>query len=756
MSNIVYEYIPFTVQDYKGSTTSLSSYNLSLTPLTFIPQIPTSISSGIRVVWNFGDGSTSTEISPSYSYQIPGKYTVTLYVYNAFGQAVYSTNPVTVVIKDFIEDTFIVATSATSLTATNGVLTAPLTITQTIPARTAGYKTVIIEKKAINNTVGFLPRSHSADDNLDIISTFVLSSYIPTADDVRLASTIQYEVSGSNTQTYFRLSRNKFNHLEAYNTLIKKTFIPTLSGFELTPVEDVQIPLNAVYAKLSSGTVVSTTVSAIDTVLAGFSGSDVFYYRDDFPCDKYTLTFKRKPVEFANTLGVTLSGSISQNLDIAGLSITSNGIDGDGGASTSFTIDTNKFAGVKIHFVVKIKDSQFNTIKNFPPLNFPTGDSNQIDIVLLGNGISLSSYTINSLQNTLSSLSGGGYFRGYVEYTDPVTSVLSSVTLSARATSLINNQGTFGPSAITTELFELLLAEDSLVLTTETGSLGEYDIEVTSNTFNIYPKSYYIPYKQGEEFDGEAMFKSLAFQETLIDKNVLFEDFFGTIFGDLSASPESLGKKIYERIRNFVDNNTNIDTAEISKLISLGDMMDHKSTVFDRNLSTFPNLIQRIVSLISINKHKLFGETNKFVENFNMFGRTTKDEYGKNLGDEIDPLTYTVTPSANLVAYEKFSKKFKLLNSYQPLCATPYKLSAYSSDWGWPLTLPTSFTANDLSVYYTFYEHNPTPEGNIIGSVLNFDLTNIPQSAPLSSLVDSGGIYENIILDTLYQSLSLN
>ena len=753
MSNIVSEYIPFTVIDYTGSTTTLSSYNLSITPLVFTPQIATSISSGRKLVWDFGDNTTSNDFSPSHWYSNPGVYTVSLYVYDSFGQAKYSTNPVNVTIKDYIQDTFTATTSATILSAVNGALTDPIVITQTIPARTAGYKTVIIEEKVINNTAGFFPKSYNPDDKLTTISTSVLSSYIPTGDEVRLASTILYEVSGANTLTYYKLKKDKYNHLEAYNTLIKKTFTPTLSGFEFTPIEAIQIPLNAVYAKLSSGTIVTTPVSSIDTLLVGYSGSDTCYYRDDFPCNRYNLTFKRKPVGVNNTLGITLSGIISQNLDIDSLSITSNGIDGDGGVSTSFAIDKNKFENSKIHFVVKIKDSQQNTIKNFPPLNYQAGSTNEIQVSLIGN-IPLSSYTIYSLQNTLSSLSGGGYFRGYVEYSDTLTDVITGVSLSARATSLVNNQGTPSPSAITTELFELLLTEDDLVLVTDFG-LAEYDIENASNTFNIYPKNYYVPYKNGEEFDGEAMFKSLAFQESLIDKNVLFEDFFGTIFGDETSSPQSLGKKIYERIYNFVDNNVNIDTAEILKLISLGDIMDYKSTVFDKNLSTFPNLITRIVSLLSINKYKLFGETNKFTENFNTFGITTKDTYGKNLGDEIDPLTYVVTPSANIVAYEKFSKKYKLLNSYQPLCASPYKLSAYSTNWGWPLLLPTTFIPADLSVYYTFYEHNPVYEGNIVGSTLNFDLTNISQSTPLSALIESGGIYENIILDTLYQSLSL-
>ena len=147
MSNIVSEYIPFTVTDYTGSTTTLSSYNLSITPLVFTPQIATSISSGRKLVWDFGDNTTSNDFSPSHWYSNPGVYTVSLYVYDSFGQARYSTNPVNVSIKDYIQDTFTATTSATILTAVNGALTDPIVITQTIPARTAGYKTVIIEDK---------------------------------------------------------------------------------------------------------------------------------------------------------------------------------------------------------------------------------------------------------------------------------------------------------------------------------------------------------------------------------------------------------------------------------------------------------------------------------------------------------------------------------------------------------------------------------------------------------------------------------
>ena len=49
----------------------------------------TDISTGSPVIrfWSFGDGSTSTQVSPSHTYIAPGTYTVSLTVYNSAGQS---------------------------------------------------------------------------------------------------------------------------------------------------------------------------------------------------------------------------------------------------------------------------------------------------------------------------------------------------------------------------------------------------------------------------------------------------------------------------------------------------------------------------------------------------------------------------------------------------------------------------------------------------------------------------------------------
>lgn len=761
MSNIANDIAAqIIVADYKNDTTTLSSYNLPITPFYFSSIISNNIGAGTRVVWYFGDGGTSTDNSPVYYYKKPGSYNVNLYVYDSQNQARLAAQSVTVTVEDLIEDNYNIVTN--SITVDNGVLTDPITISQSIPVRLVIDPSLTSSTTVLSTTtikpLGFLPTSLEKTASITkeiVIDTPVIT---PTTQQIQDASVIQYRVSGSNTTNYFYLDKNKYNHLEAYNALIKKEYIPVLSGYEYVPVSKINIPLSAIYAKIENSTITTSLTSDSSTILVGYSGSDVYYYRDDFPTNSYNIIFSKPTKDFSNPLSIIINGSITENLVPGSISITSNGIDGDGGVATSFDIDKNKFDSGRIHFVAKIKDTQGNNIKNIGKLTL-NDPASGIFISLSSYSGSSVSYTLCSLQYTLSDFQGGGFFRGYFEVPNTSTIPLTSLYITANVYNLSNLNGEFliGDNNLITESSVDLFTESSIEILIENPNL----LSGGSTYFDVYPLDYYTLYKKGEEFDGEAMYKSLRFQETLLDKEVFFGEFLGSIFGDETADVQALGKKIYERISNFVDNTTNIDTAEIIRLLSQGDFIDYKSSVFDNNLTNFPNKIQRIVSLLSINKNKLFGEKNKFAENFNTFNITTKDTYGKNLGNVIDTNTYTVSSTVNIVAYEKFSKSYKLLNTYQPLCAsTPpssvfYKLSDYNSTWGWPLLLPQGSTASDLTVYYNFYEFNNVFEDTITGGVLNFDLTTVDYNTSREDLIKSEGIYENIILDTLYQSLSL-
>lgn len=738
MSNIdTIGYYDFVVQDYTGSTTSLSSYNLDITPVQFIPVNSSTVDTSTRFVWSTGDGTFLDEYSPIYTYKKPGEYTASLTVYKSDLGAARSSVSKKIVIKDYLEDNFLI--ECTSLNLTAGCLSNPLSVSQTLPIRLFRREEQTQQSQS-RKSVGFLPKSYQSSKTTVLIdepkqTTILLD---PTPDELIRVSTIQYTISGSNSVNYFYLPDNLYNHLEIYNSLLARTYVDTISTYDLTQISNIQLPLTAVYVQLSSGQIVKSYEYSTTKELVGYQGYGTVFFRDDMPTVLFNLSFTRNSDNTSNPLNVTLSGSVVNNTP-SKIVITSNGITGDGYPNSIFNIDRNKFANTNIHFVAVLTDSNGNKVKNTSKILYP----DSIPFKLIGNNVQSASYSISSLQSTLSSLSAGGYFRGYLTYFGTLSSPLTSVYLSASYLDTLN-----------TELGEVITTEDLLALTVESG------LSAASSTFNIYPLNYYKLVKNNEDFDSEQMFESLIFQETLMDKPMFFKEFLGTIFGNENVDVDALGNKIYERISNFIDNNTNIDTAEILNIVSFADLMQNNANIFDKNLFNFPSKVQRIISLIAVNRDKLFGIKNTFAENFNDFGTTTKDTYGKNLGNAIDTTSYTVTAGTDIVAYEKFSKIYKLLNTYQPLCAATsttlqYKLSDYSNNWGWPLVLPQDISLQSINRYYDFYEFNPQPADNIVGGVLDFNYTTIPFDTPNTQLVEQAGIYENIILDTLYQSLSL-
>lgn len=739
MSNVAYDFSTFTITDYKGDSYALSSYNLPITPLTFTPQIPVHIRTDSRVVWDLGDGTITSELVPTHSYKAPGEYKVSLFVLNGYSQALLASDSKSVYIKDYVEDTFSIAMSNTkSLTAVNGQLTQPFTITQTIPVSVIKKynqpEAATITSFTRTPDLGFLPASERPLIATDEIITYTQSEYRPLSTyDTTHVGTLRYIVSGSKTPTLFNIKPDIYNHLKPYNSILKKDYIPALSAYELINISEINISLSAVYVNLNNNTLTHSYIPTSTSVIAGYSGRDTFYYRDDLPTSYYNIFFFKPTESYTIPLGITLSGYINENLNPHWLSITSNGIDGDSELVNTFDISNNKFADTKIHFVVKVKDEDNNTVKNFD--NELLNDN--LIITLSGTqSLSPSDYTVSSLYSFVSSVSAGGIYRGYITYNKSITEPLSGIVIKAQWQVPVNLNNT-----------------------------GFTQLTGKSNTFTIFPSDYYTLYKKGEDFDAELMFKGLRFQETLLDKDVFFTDFLGTIFGNVSSNPDTLGKKVYEKIQNFNDNIVNINTSDISRFLSLGDMINFKSTVFDKNLINFPNKIQRIVALLSINRDKLFGFQNKFIENFNSYGHLTKDIFGKNLGNSLNINTSIIAPSANIVCYEKFSKKYKILNTYQPLCGEVpptyisstknYNISSYNSTWGWPLVLPNSFNIQEINNYYTFFELDPQVAGNIIGGVLDLNLTNINYNTSTADLVKDEGIYENIITNTLIDALRL-
>jgi hypothetical protein len=691
MSN--YQQFDFKIVDYKNEQV-LSAYALKETPLKFIPNVNNFVY--IRVLWDFGDGTYSTSLTANKYYDKPGKYDTNLTIFDCYSNAIISNTIKTVDIKDYLVNTFRIdfedASYYDNITWKNGKISGPLIASATYP-----------------------------------------SNVTP--------STIFYRISGSGSEYYFQDTPDKFRHLRNTYSFFEKIYNQTKKQYEYIEIDKIEIDTVPVYAKISNNSITLTNSTDVSAFYVGLSGNKQVYFKDD-SVNKLQIDLffdKRNNNIWDNNLKVSLSANIIQNNEVDNFSVTSNGMDGEFYAEDSFNIDSQKFSNVDIPFVIKVKDSEHFTVKNFKPLSA----SNLVYTVLSSNEVISSQYYTISAKDSFN-----GAVRNTIRFTSPTKMNDVKITVSGSVSSV---QGSV------------------------------YSLNGETSVFDVYPQNFLTIEKKNESYDATEMFKDLRFQEFLLDDSMLFDEFIGSIFGTLTSSYDTLGKKIYEKITNFVQNIQDVDRNEIFPLISQMKMLNASNNVFEDNSFTYPEKIKRILDLFSISNNKLLGINNKFKENFDLRGYSSKSVYGINLGDEINTNTYVVSAGIPIVALEKFSNKYSLLNTEQPVeytTNTVYALSSYNQNWGWPLVLPDTFQFGDIEKYYLFFEYVDTFDNTLYDNTIIKDNTlydmlsteNIIRDNDNDPILDENGDYilseyvtpsykdftMGIVLrDTLYQSLSL-
>lgn len=636
MSN--YEDIKFDVIDWKNENV-LSSYALKQTPLSFIPSLSTI--DNVKVIWEYGDGTASTSTIGSKYYTIPGKYLVTMTVFDCYSNALVSSDYKIIHIVDYVKHTFKVDFDESSY-----------------------YDNIVWKNGKINGPIK-------------------ITTYYPLSADV---ADIFYRVYDSSSEYYFNDTLYKFQHLKKTYSFFEKISNKKLDIEQFSEIDRISTNNTSLYAKISNNQIVNASSNDDGSFYVGVSGEKTVYFKDDSINDITIDLFfdKSQNSKCLNNLGISLSAKIIDNDEIDRLSITSNGMDGEYTTISSFNIDSRKFSKTDIPFVIKIKDEENYSVKNFPSLT--VGDFN-ISILSSGEVVNSSYYTISGVD------SFPGSFRGKIRFVNETP--IYNIQLSANITT-INDQ------------------------------FSSYTLYGATDKFDVFPKNFISIVKKNEDFDAQETFKDLRFQEFLLDKEVLFDDFMGSIFGNLSSSYDTLGKKIYEKISNFVENIQDVDRNEVFSLISQMKMMGTKNDVFNSNLFKYPEKIKRLMDLGSISKNKLLGFSNKFKENFDLRGYASKETYGKNLGNEINTETYIVSAGTPIVALEKFSNSYTLLNTYQPVDYTTsnyYPLSSYNLNWGWPLVLPDTFQFSDIEKYYLFFEYVDGYDGTLTDYSIEYNST---------------------------------
>lgn len=684
--------IEFDVLDWKNENV-LSSYALEQTPLRFIPDLDDF--SYVRVLWDFGDGTISSSLTAQKYWENPGKYVVNFTLYDCYSNAVISTEYKIIHIVDYLTHTF---------------------------------------------TVDFDDPSYY--DNISwklgkISDPITIRAYYPPTIPI---TSLFYRISGSNSDYYFD-DVDKFRHLDKTYAFHDKIYNNYLSSFQYQEIDRITTENTSVYAKISGLNLINATESDNNSFFVGVSGTKDIHFKDDSINRINIDLFFDRSVEYLNNRNntkISLSALIVDNDEVEDLSITSNGLDGEFYEIDSFNIDGRKFSYVDIPFVVKIKDSENFSVKNFPLLS-----ASDVNVLVLSSGDVMDS-SYYELEDV------GAYYgsaRGKVKFN--TDDVVHYVQLSA-----------------------------SLTTTNDQGS--SYTLTGITDYFDVYPRNYISIEKRNEDFDAQETFKGLRFQEFLLDKTVLFDDFMGSVFGTLSSSYDTLGKKIYEKITNFVENTQDVDREEIFSLISQLKMTGVDNDVFESNLFKYPEKIKRIMDLGSISKNKLIGFNNKFEENFDIKGFSSKEIFGTNLGEEINTDTYIISAGIPIVALEKFSNRYVLLNTEQPVEETvlsAYMLSGYNVNWGWPLVLPDTYQYSDLEKYYLFFEYQSGYENTLVDNTIVYDYTLYDNLSSKYVLRDEDGdpiltetsqpIFEEFnfnynsemmhisLRDTLYSSLSL-
>jgi len=741
MSNIKTVYAFFDVVDYAGEA-KLSSYNLNITPLTFKARIPSSdrdpALNNLKVTYDFGDGNFGHSLTSSHVYQYPGSYNVRMVLRDCSNNAILASYSDDITIHDYLTNTF---------TITGNLGVAPEAITL------------------------------SAGEFSNPLTVYSQTPYYQSLQD------IFFSVSAADSENYFNLAKNKNNKLKKYNSFYEKKYLHTLSSFEHVEIDKISLSSTNIFAKVSSNGLSSILVNCLSTELSstfvGATGEKIIFFKTDEQTNPYKYIdlaffkdrnnifskgmFGFRNNDYNNNLNILLSSFVYSTSAqvLSSIKFSSNGITGEGSEEADpFQISSTQYKGLGIPFVLTPKNSNNFTMKalsaSTPTFEVLSGTTPYIapgvSGVSIATGMSSQYHVISSLSDSLSDIDSNFWYRGLFTFNDNLSGSTSVITLSVR-----NVYAT--PTVETTSSFLSALSG--------------------ATSFTCYPKNFHNFYKLNENFDFEQTLKDLRFQEILLDKEILFTDFMGTIFGDISSRYDVLGKTIWEKIQNFVSNNSDIDTCDLNSLINLNDLVDEDGLVFDRSLIQQPADLSRLMSLFSVNHNRFTGTKNKFDSNFDDKGRTIKDTFGRNLGDRISTLTYEVTAGQDIVAYEKFSDSYIRLNTFQPLCSlsgqalsphpassNTYMLSSIRTEshsvssgsfWGWPLVLPSTYSVSDIDKFYEFYSLSAVFEDSIQSSLIDYKngLTTVPFSTPLSSLEGDDNIFDIMIRNSLFTSLSL-
>jgi len=426
------DYVFFRTKNFTGNYAT-SGYALSISPFTFLPDVSQSVLySKQRILWDFGDGTTSQELCASHYYTSPGTYTVSLYLYNSAGDSFIDSFSTAVTVDNYITDTITLSSDSN----------------------------FVQEAGSIGNVNGITVIRYNSWQSYNALS----------ADGY----TINLYASGSNDDFFDEETYNKtkYGHLDSYNKFYSKDYNNVSQRYDLVPRESVQTSNNLLYAKVSGEDLILCDRSEDNAVFVGSYGTAKIYFSADRPSIDGLWFRERTPVlifasfdtsnfksrisqennytvdnslPYLNSITTNAGFVITPQLSVNQLSFSSNGIDGIGDNEQVFNINPTQYVETKIPVVIKVKDADNYPTKYIPTLTAVDSISNNYEIkidVLSGDGDLVSEAAqpvIVSDFSGVSSYDSGGYWKGFLYFPSTFlasnsANTLTNIHLSANTT----------------------------------------------------------------------------------------------------------------------------------------------------------------------------------------------------------------------------------------------------------------------------------------------------------------------------------
>jgi hypothetical protein len=203
----------------------------------------------------------------------------------------------------------------------------------------------------------------------------------------------------------------------------------------------------------------------------------------------------------------------------------------------------------------------------------------------------------------------GGYYLGtFTPYTTGAATIVTRSTLSngasgfAYVNDLLPNTVTgYNPYYISVPPTPVV----NYINNSYTNSYGEQGFTGQSRVFNIVDfNSTYFTRKFNGGFDYGAQLKTYALQPTINQNSVFFDNYLSSIAGTSATNDDTYGGVVYEKIANFVQNHSDVDTCLTDQLINLAKFVDINP---DTYATLYPTDIKNTLDISSISKNRLLG-----------------------------------------------------------------------------------------------------------------------------------------------------